>query len=163
MDDGGPGGFVSHDPFGLTGIVKGTVVQSIQAPTFVKKDSNGEPNVTSTVTVMKNPRFALGDLAAFATGRFLGCMRSLDAAAGLKGTVGSIKVPRLGAGNGGVGIRFVGTFPAFGKAYADAYFYIEQNVEIELSFTNGSSPFPRAWEWAIAAKVMQRAKVLMAA
>jgi hypothetical protein len=163
MAGGGPGAFVSPDPFGLTGTVRGVVAESVQSPTFVKKDSNGEPNVTSTVTVMRNARFALGDLAAFATARFLACLQRLDAAAGLDGKAARLRVPRLGDGIGGVGIAFVGKFPVFGKAYADAYFYVEQNAEIELSFTNGSSPFPKAWERAVARAVMDRARVLMAA
>ena len=162
MDRGGPKTTVSPDPFGLTGKVAGDVTASVQSPSFVQKGSStGEPNVTSTVTLLKTPAQAAHDLGAADSRSFFPCLGRLDAAAGLEGSLARLVVPRLGDGMG-VGIRFVGKFPHFPREYADAFFYVERNVEIELSFTNGFSPFPKKWEWAIAAKVMERAKVLMA-
>ncbi|HTW97911.1 MAG TPA: hypothetical protein VMD59_03990 [Acidimicrobiales bacterium] len=161
MAGGGSATSVSPDPFGLTGRVGGTIRASVQAATFIQKQSNGEPNVTSSATVYRDASSVLHDLVAVGTPRFVLCLGNLDRSAGVQGKLVPLKVPRLGDGVG-VGVRLTGVFPAFGKVYADAYFYAEQNVEIELSFTNGTSPFPTAWEQAIAAKVMERARVLMA-
>ncbi|HUZ21285.1 MAG TPA: hypothetical protein VMU75_12010 [Acidimicrobiales bacterium] len=160
------GAKVSNDPFGTVGKAGGNASADVTSKLFGFKGSlTGLPSVNSEVVFVSTAKQAIADLSAFGGAKVQPCLKTLMAGVTGAQSGGKVKasvavkpLPHLGAGKGGVHLRFTltgGNIP--GKLYEDLYYYVTSRAEVALTYVNLTQPFSSAWADGIAKHVMARA------